>query len=237
VDALVLSNPHGNDGFYFPKEFYLRLYDRVRKLAPHLPVYSQENLNLAVFSVLEAGSLKDFLPLDEQLFVEDGLYPVLTPAGPEFAWLLNKNFSRLADRAALSPVAWDLTTRAFFSFLQKSGPSFLEFTRRKLATAQSIKVLGLYLSQALSDSSLRISHWPDAGLHIQLSLSGLFEQQGFTSAQDWCLKLAEKTGILLLPGDLWGQRHQLQICYAASPGYLDKMGPDLRLALTDLKNL
>ena len=107
----------------------------------------------------------------------------------------------------------------------------MECERRMLATAQSRKVLSLYLTEAILEKKVIVPLWPDSGFNLLIDLAPLLKERGFASARAWALKAAENQQILVNPGDYFGMPNCIQICYAASPNFVEKFAELLKKAL------
>jgi aspartate/methionine/tyrosine aminotransferase len=220
LNAVVLSNPHRPDGFFYPDEMYFDLYRKIRSSARELPILSEESLNLFSFNDVPPGSFASITG-DAHLYIAGSLYPVHAPQGPELSWCYSRASEQVVEPHELDAQDLIQGTRAILAFHARQGAAVAEFQRRMLALERGLRIVADMFRRPIQEGRASVPLWPETGFHLMVDVSKQLSKG--QSIKAWALGLAKERGILVTPGHLFGEPTQVQICYAASHSFLGKL--------------
>ena len=234
--ALVLSNPSRIDGFYYPRESFLRLIEQIRSVQPKIPILSEESLALFSFEQTAPGSLRDWIGKEKpgSLSVVNSLYPAMSPQGPQTSWWEGPESTELMslDQDTVEPPANEaiVATQAVLAFQSRQGSAIAEFQRKMLAVKIGLRSLADALHPSIARNVLSVPHWPETGFYLRVNARPLLESSKL-SIQDWSLELAKRHDLLVVPGSLFADFDCFLLCFAQPLHKLQKATRHLREAL------
>lgn len=228
ADGVLFSQPNRVDGFYYPDEMYKHLLVRAREANSKLAIVSEESASLFTLNSIAPGRLNPFeIP---NSYLVRSLSPVLAPHGPDVAWSFS---STPPAQLPTGNVPHDVLIEAaslYSSFRNRQGAAFGEFQRKILLVQKGVRMFSDAFRPVLVDRTAEVSVWPEAGFTLLLTGRCLRKRGAETVARE----LARDFGIVLPPGTLFGHPEHLQLCFAATPKWLEGLGTRLSEAFIKL---